>query len=108
VWAELGAGARARYETFGATFAPLLPSEPHVHLNMIGTRSAARGRGHARTLLDYVHEHSVAHPRSCGVSLTTEVPANVPLYEHFGYAVTGRARVSDEIETWAFFRPDGS
>lgn len=107
VWAELGAEARARYEAFGATYAPLLHSEPHIHLNMIGTRTEARGKGHARTLLGYVHGHSANDPRSCGVSLTTEVPANVPLYEHFGYTVTGRARITDAIETWVFFRPDG-
>jgi hypothetical protein len=38
--------------------------------------------------------------------LTTEDPANVPLYESFGYEITGHARVSADVETWAFYRPD--
>jgi hypothetical protein len=37
------------------------------------------------------------------VSLTTEVPQNVRLYEHFGYEVVGHARVSPELETWGLF-----
>lgn len=106
VWAELGPEARARYEAFGAAFGPLIVPGPHVHLNMIGTRRTARGRGHSRTLLEWVHAHSASRPGSTGVSLTTEDPGNVPLYEHFGYAVRGRARISDDIETWVFFRPD--
>lgn len=49
---------------------------------------------------------SERNPDSGGVSLTTEDPANVPLYENFGYEITGHARVSAEVETWAFYRPD--
>ena len=45
-------------------------------------------------------------PDSRGVSLTTEDPANISLYESFGYQITGHARVSAEVETWAFYRPD--
>jgi len=108
LWKDLGAEARARYEAFGDAFSPLLPAEAHVHLNMLGTRESARGKGHGRTLLETVHGHSAAHPRSCGVSLTTEVASNVPLYRHFGYAVIGRAHVAEGIDTWVFFRPDGA
>jgi len=106
VWADLGAEARARYEAFGAVYAPLIVTRPHVHLNMIGTRREARGRGYGKALLEFVHAWSAADPTSEGVSLTTEDPGNVPLYESFGYEVTGHARVTPEIETWAFFRKD--
>lgn len=106
VWSDLGSEARARYEAFGAACAPLLVAEPHLHLNMIGTRDRARGQGYGRMLLEYVHFMSERDPDSGGVSLTTEDPANVPLYESFGYEITGRARVSPEVETWAFYRPD--
>ena len=106
VWADLGQEARSRYEVFGEACAPLLVQEPHLHLNMIGTLHAARGRGYGRTLLEYVHAMSKRDPNSGGVSLTTEDPANVPLYESFGYEITGHARVSADVETWAFYRPD--
>lgn len=44
VWSDLGQEARSRYEAFGEACAPLLVTEPHLHLNMIGTRREARGR----------------------------------------------------------------
>jgi hypothetical protein len=39
-----------------------------------------------------------------GVSLTTEYPANVPLYERVGYTVVGHAVIAPGLETWGFFR----
>jgi GNAT superfamily N-acetyltransferase len=106
VWSELGAEARARYEAFGEAYGPNLVSVPHIHLNMIGTRRSARGLGHGRQLLEHVHSMSANDPHSEGVSLTTEDPDNVTLYESFGYEITGYARVADAVESWAFFRAD--
>jgi hypothetical protein len=45
VWNDLGAAARARYEAFGKACAPFQIEEPHLHLNMIGTRRRAKGAG---------------------------------------------------------------
>jgi ribosomal protein S18 acetylase RimI-like enzyme len=73
---------------------------------MIGTLREARGQGYGRILLEYVHAMSERDPDSRGVSLTTEDPANVSLYESFGYEITGHARVSADVETWAFYRPN--
>ncbi len=106
VWRDLGPRALARYEAFGDAFEKLLVSGSHLHLNMIGTRAECRGMGYGGLLMDYVHSMSENDPVSRGVSLTTEDPANVPFYERFGYEVTGHARVSPEVETWVFFRPD--
>ena len=108
VWAELGPEARARYELFGEAYGPNLVTVPHLHLNMIGTRRSTRGMGYGGRLLEHVHAMSAKDPRFEGVSLTTEDPGNVPLYESFGYEITGHARVADGIESWAFFRPDSS
>ena len=55
-------------------------------------------------LLECVEEISRDRPDSAGVSLSTEDPRNVPLYEHFGYRITGHARVAPELESWGFFR----
>jgi len=73
---------------------------------MIGVRPRARGKGRSRTLLEGVHRLSRTDPESAGVTLTTEVPENVPLYRHFGYQVVGHATVAPDLETWGFFRRD--
>ncbi|MGD8277464.1 MAG: GNAT family N-acetyltransferase [Gemmatimonadota bacterium] len=106
VWHGLGHAARERYEAFGRACEPFTPGVPHIHLNMIGVRPTARGTGVARRLLEHVHGISRDDPQSKGVTLTTESAPNVGLYEHFGYAVLGHARVAAELETWGMFRPD--
>jgi len=40
------------------------------------------------------------------VTLTTEDPANVRLYEHAGYQIVGLGRVAPEPATWSVFHPD--
>jgi len=106
VWYGLGQAARERYEAFGRACEPFTPGAPHLHLNMIGVRPAARGTGIARRLLDHVHAMSRDDPGSEGVTLTTESEPNVGLYEHFGYRVLGHARVAPELETWGMYRED--
>lgn len=105
-WAALGPGARARYEAFGAACAPLLAVAPssRLHLNMIGVDTDSTGRGLGRRLLEHVHDLSSRHPASRGVTLTTEDPGNLPLYERFGYERLGEALVAPGLVTWAFFR----
>jgi GNAT superfamily N-acetyltransferase len=106
VWAALGEEARTRYDAYGAACSPLEPTGPHLHLNMIGVRRGTQGGGRGRLLLDHVHALSREDPESGGVSLSTEDPRNVALYEHVGYVVRGHAVVSPELETWALYRPD--
>ena len=104
VWAELGAEARSRYDAYvaAANFFAAMPL--HHHLNMIGVRRAQQRSGLARELLEAVHRQASEDPESTGVSLTTERPENVPLYERFGYKVVGHARVGPDLETWGLFR----
>lgn len=105
-WAELGDDARGRYEAFGRAMARTAVTEPHIHLNMIGTRKAARGLGMGRLLLDAVHGMSAGDETSTGVSLTTEVASNLALYEHFGYEIVGTSEVGSAFTTWTMFRRD--
>jgi len=106
VWTELGIQARHRYENFGAACALSDPGVDHLHLNMIGVREAAQGKGLGRRLLERVQEMSRSDEKSRGVYLTTENPENVGLYTYFGYEIVGHQFVSPELETWSFFRPD--
>jgi len=105
-WARLGADAQARYDAFADAANSVEPEEPNLHVNMVGVRPLARGRGLARRLLDQAHRRSARRPDSRGVGLTTENPANVPFYEHLGYRVVGHAQVADDFATWGLFRPD--
>jgi GNAT superfamily N-acetyltransferase len=104
IWGDLGADARARYDAFVAATQGSAIAAPHHHLNMIGVRRAHQGQGLARALLDAVHDLAGRDRQSTGVSLTTELPANVTLYERFGYRVQGHARVAEGLETWTLFR----
>jgi len=105
VWAELGNDARARYEAYGRATSEHAHASQHHHLGMIGVLRSHHGSGHGRSLLEHVHALAEADSQSAGVSLTTEVARNVPLYEHFGYGVTAHVRVAPELETWVMFRP---
>lgn len=105
LWSKLGPLSRARYEAFGRTCAPLLADVPRIHLNMIGVAAADRGRGLGGRLLERTHDLCRERPGCEGVSLTTEDPGNLPLYQRFGYEVTGHSQVTTGLETWALFRP---
>ena len=104
VWADLGAEAHARFDKLVSVWDSIPMPEPNVHLNMLGTLPSHQGQGLGRLLLERVQELSRATPGSKGVSLSTEDPKNVLLYEHCGYRVIGRERVSDALETWLLFR----
>jgi ribosomal protein S18 acetylase RimI-like enzyme len=105
-WAALGAPARARYEELGRTWQGFALADPHVHLNLVGVLPAQQGAGFGRALVDGVQEISRAHPSSRGVTLTTEVAANVALYRRLGFTVVGEAEVGPSLRTWAMVRPD--
>ena len=105
-WAALGDAVRLRYDAFASACNGFDVDVPHIHLNMIGTRGRVRGKGLGRELLDQVHELSQEDPNSTGVTLTTEIEANVSLYKHFGYEVVGQSEVAPGLRTWGFFRAD--
>jgi ribosomal protein S18 acetylase RimI-like enzyme len=104
LWAHLGPEARARYESCGAVWSGLMPRGRYVHLNMLGVASAHRCQGLARLLLDEVHTLAEDVPGCEGVTLTTEEPANVPLYEHAGYRVVATRSIIPGLPTWVMAR----
>jgi GNAT superfamily N-acetyltransferase len=108
VWYRLGQAAQSRYDHYGQTCMRFEPQEPHHHLNMLGVRRSHAGQGFARPLLEAVHELCQMNPASGGVSLSTELPENVKLYEYFQYRVLGTAPVASDLETWVLYRPRSS
>ena len=104
-WRDLGEFARARYQTYADTASRFFSDVgPHHHLNMIGVRRSHAGLGLARPMLDAVAGLAAGDAASAGVSLTTERPRNVALYEHFGYRVVAHAEVTPGFESWGMFR----
>lgn len=105
VWGDLGDAARARYQAYADTTKPFFAaSGRHHHLNMLGVRASHAGRGLSRPLLEAVAAIAQQDPDSTGISLTTELPKNLTLYQHFGYEIIAHARVAPELETWGLFR----
>ena len=102
-WRELGDEARLRYDAYAAASNFFSSYGPHLHLNMIGVRRARKGTGLGGRLLEKVRALAEAEPGYSGVSLTTENPRNVDLYQRFGYEVVGHAHVETGFETWGMF-----
>ncbi|HUF25170.1 MAG TPA: GNAT family N-acetyltransferase [Vicinamibacterales bacterium] len=102
-WRDLGEETRLRYDAYTAASNFFSSYGPHLHLNMIGVRRAHKGTGLGGRLLEQVRALAEAEPGYSGVSLTTENPRNVDLYQRFGYEVVGHAPVDTGFETWGMF-----
>lgn len=105
-WAELGENARERYARCITAWEPLGMAVPQIHINMLGVLRRMHGRGLGRLLLDRVHAASASSGFSEGVTLTTELPGNVQLYQHCGYLIVGHVDVAPGLETWGLYRPN--
>ncbi|MEW2387628.1 GNAT family N-acetyltransferase [Streptomyces venezuelae] len=69
------------------------PEEPHWYLAVLGADPAVQGQGHGSALL----RSGLARADEAGlpVYLESSKPANLPVYEHFGFTVLGEARLPD-------------
>jgi GNAT superfamily N-acetyltransferase len=100
--ADIGEEAYNRLATYEEESSKGEPKKPHHFLGMIGVHPDYQGKGYAGALLNAVKDMSAADARSTGVSLSTENPANVVLYEHFGYRVFAEVDI-DELHSWFMF-----
>ena len=55
-------------------------------------------------LINEVEKLVSEHPTSTGLSLNTEVEANINFYLHLGFKLIGQAKVGDDITTWGFLK----
>jgi len=106
LWREIDPGAKARSEALVEIWQRTALKVPQYHVNMLGVLRSHAGRGLGGRLFREVHELSRLDPGSTGVSLTTDDPKNVPFYQHCGYEIVAHDRVTDDFETWGFFRKD--
>jgi GNAT superfamily N-acetyltransferase len=102
--ATLGADAWARLEAFERATNTFAPVAPHHFVGMVGTLPGHHGRGYGTALLREVEAMARAHPKSIGVTLTTETAKNVAYYRHLGYEVIGEADVEEVHTTYMLLR----
>lgn len=77
-------------------------AEPHFYLDNIGVLNTARGQGLASKLIRPFL--AMADEQKVMAYTDTVTPANVPLYEHFGFRVADKATISG-VTVWALRRP---
>jgi ribosomal protein S18 acetylase RimI-like enzyme len=117
VWQFLRAGALGLIVPLMAAFPRMLPlfreaariheqalPEPHVYLQVLATRPESQGQGFGAALLRRVL--ATADAEGLPAWLETMTPGNVPLYEHFGFAVAGsRTFPNTGLTLWGMRRP---
>ena len=94
----------ARYERFWAWIDATIPPEPHWLLDQLAVEPAAQGRGIGGAMLRFAIDR--AQGDGLPLILETGVPANVPLYERFGFRVTLEADAPDGGPRIWFMRRD--
>lgn len=57
----------------------------YIHLDLIVVKEEARGKGKSKQILNYVINE--ASKLGMPLTLETQNPENIPLYEHFGFKV---------------------
>lgn len=105
----LGAGLPAVWRLLRLMMAiePHYPTAPYYyHLVMLAVHPDFQGLGFGRQLLDRIHALSESHPTSTGVWVETDTQQNILMYEHFGYMLEEKLKLSDDFELSLLFRPN--
>jgi GNAT superfamily N-acetyltransferase len=88
---EAGSGVLERLMQMIATMGEQSPAEPHWHLGPVGVRVDAQKQGIGSRMLERFCE--MLDEKGELSALETEEPANVRLYERFGWVVVHEAKV---------------
>ena len=78
------------------------PREAHWYLPAIGVEPGSQGRGHGSALLK--QGLAVCDDHHVAAYLETTNPANIPVYEHFGFSVTGEIQAGTSPVVRTMFR----
>jgi ribosomal protein S18 acetylase RimI-like enzyme len=78
------------------------PREPHWHLPMIGVDPSRQGQGRGSALLRHALER--CDRESALAYLESSSPANIPLYERFGFELIGTIQSGSSPQLWPMVR----
>jgi ribosomal protein S18 acetylase RimI-like enzyme len=77
------------------------PRKPHFHIDPLGVDPDSQGQGTGSQLLARFCD--IVDSRSMGGYLETDTPANVRLYERFGFVIVGQSSVLNRTD-WFMWR----
>lgn len=75
------------------------PDEGCYYIDLLGARPNLQGKGYGRLMLDHVADLARKHPTTNLVGLSTESPAKLAFYEHFGYEKVSTASIGPVTST---------
>lgn len=78
------------------------PKEPHWYLQTIGTDPDKQGKGFGGVMLR--HQLAVADAQGVPCYLESSKPSNIPIYQNFGFVVTGEIQIADGPKLWPMWR----
>lgn len=78
------------------------PQEPHWYLQVIGTDPAHQGKGYASLIMR--QQLAVADAQAMPCYLESSKPSNVPIYQSFGFEVTGEIKLPGGPTLWPMWR----
>jgi GNAT superfamily N-acetyltransferase len=79
------------------------PHEPHWYLQAIGTDPAKQGKGYGGVLIRRRLE--MVDAAGLPAYLESSKDANIPIYQSFGFAVTGEIKLPGGPTLWPMWRP---
>jgi GNAT superfamily N-acetyltransferase len=78
------------------------PHEPHWYLQAIGTDPAKQGKGYGGVLIR--RQLEIADAAGMPAYLESSKDSNIPIYQSFGFAVTGEIKLPDGPTLWPMWR----
>lgn len=78
------------------------PQEPHWYLPVIGVDPVCQGKGYGSALL--AHSLAICDREHVAAYLESSNPANVPLYQRFGFVITGEIQAGSSPVVTPMFR----
>lgn len=78
------------------------PHEPHFYLQALGTDPAKQGKGWGGVVIR--RQLAAADAASSPCYLESSKPSNIPIYQSFGFEVTGEITLPDGPTLWPMWR----